>query len=56
MIGNERAAYLQAGYAVGARLCGIPVIKVSITPANGADSWIDVAEPILPKTGFHRGA
>jgi hypothetical protein len=32
---------------VGAHLCGIPVIKVSIDPADGADSWIDVAERSL---------
>jgi len=46
--GNERAAFLQAGHAVGACLYGIPVVRVSIIRAEGADSWIEVTEPMLP--------
>lgn len=48
---RQRAAFIQAGHAVGARLCDIPVIRVSIVPIEGADSWIDIAEPTLPATG-----
>lgn len=49
--GNERAAFLQAGHAVGACLYGIPVVRVSIIPTDGADSWIEVTEPMLPNFG-----
>ena len=51
MPGCERAAYLQAGHAIGAFLYGIPVLAVSIIPTAHGESWIDLEELILPATG-----
>jgi hypothetical protein len=48
VIGNERAAFVLAGHALGAHLYGLSVVRMSIVAPEDADSWIDVEEPILP--------